>query len=66
MNVANAELGNAIQISVAKKTLDAAKQTGDAMVGLIQDAAQVAKSGRGAVSASPGVTETGGRLDVRG
>lgn len=60
------DVGSAIQIAVARKSLDSFKQTGDAMVGLIQDAAQVAKAGRGAVSPTPGTMEIGRSVDVKG
>jgi hypothetical protein len=67
-------------MAVARKTLDQAEAQGEAAVRMIEDAAAVGASarraglrvtprpdlgtGRGAISARPGATETGQRLDV--
>ncbi|MGP1273278.1 MAG: hypothetical protein ACTS22_08080 [Phycisphaerales bacterium] len=51
---------------IARKILDQAEQQGAQAVAMIRDAAAVSASApRGAVSAVPGPTETGGRLDLR-
>lgn len=70
-----------IGIAVARKTLDAAEAEGQAVLQMIESAAEVGDSarrqgvrvspsggsgaGRGAISARPGPGETGGRLDLR-
>jgi len=63
-NIGNVDVGSSISIAVAGKQLDAAKAQGEAVNSLIKDAADVAKAGRGAVTATPGPTESGGRLDA--
>jgi len=42
--ISQAQLQNQVDVSVAKKTLDAQKQQGDAAVQLIEAAARVSKS----------------------
>lgn len=54
-----------INVAIAKKAQDVAKQQGNAAVALIQDAVAISKSSRGAVSAVPGPAEAGRSLDIR-
>lgn len=65
-SLSNVNVANSVSIAVASKQLDAARAQGEAINSLIKDAASVAQAGRGAVSASPGAGETGGRVDVTG
>lgn len=65
-SLSGVNLASSISIAVAGKQLDATRAQGEAINGLIKDAANVAKAGRGAVSASPGAGEIGGRLDATG
>ncbi|MEQ8316305.1 MAG: hypothetical protein RIE77_10550 [Phycisphaerales bacterium] len=60
----NASVGNSVSMAVASKQLDAARAEGRAVNALIESAAEVARASRGAVSATPGASETGGRVDV--
>ncbi|TVQ62077.1 MAG: putative motility protein [Phycisphaerales bacterium] len=62
--VQQGQVGAAIQIAVARKSLDQAERQGDAMVGLLEDAARFAAETRGSVSPSPASTETGRMLDM--
>jgi len=61
---ANLDLGNQISVAVARKSLDSVERRGEAMVGMIADAAAISEQSRGAVSAVPGPGETGLTLDV--
>lgn len=62
------QIGAAIQIAVARKSLDQVEKQGDAMVGLLEDAARMAsdlaRHGRGSVSPAKAATEAGRLLDV--
>ncbi|MBI1191364.1 MAG: putative motility protein [Tepidisphaera sp.] len=53
--IQQADVQNQISIKVARKTLDAEQQQGDAAIALIKAAAEVAKQ-----------TGAGGKLDVQG
>jgi|GEM_PF-6615151 len=63
-SVQNSQIGAAIQIAVARKTLDQAESQGEAMIGLLEDAARFASESRGRVSPAPASTEAGRLLDV--
>lgn len=65
-SLSNVNVASSVSIAVASKQLDQARAEGRAINSLIQSAASVAKAGRGAVSASPGVGEVGGRVDATG
>ncbi len=65
-SLSNVNVANSVSIAVASKQLDAARAQGEAINSLIEDAASVAKAGRGAVSASASAGETGGNLDTTG
>lgn len=65
-SLSNVNVANSVSIAVASKQLDQARAEGRAINSLIADAANVARSSRGAVSASPGAGEVGGRVDVSG
>ncbi len=58
------DLSSQVSVAVARKTLDAAERQGDALVGLIREAARVGAEARGRIAAEPGPGETGRRLDV--
>lgn len=58
------DVGSQISVSVARKSLDNVEQQGEAMVGLIADAARISEHSRGAVSPVPGSGESGQTLDV--
>lgn len=61
---ANFDLGSQISVAVARKSLDNVERQGEALVGMIADAAAISEQSRGAVSAVPGPGETGLTLDV--
>lgn len=65
-SLSNVNVANSVSIAVASKQLDQARAEGRAINSLIENAADVAQSSRGAVSASPGAGEVGGRVDVSG
>ena len=65
-SLSNVNVADSVGIAVASKQLDAARAQGEAINSLIENAAGVAKASRGAVAASPGAGETGGRLDATG
>jgi len=60
-SLSQAQLGYEVGIAVAKKTLDAAKQEGAAVLSLLQSAVEVQQSGPG--SSGNGL---GGKFDIRG
>lgn len=64
-SLSNASIANSISMAVASKQLDAARAEGRAINALIESAAQVADSSRGAVSAFAGAGETGRLVDAR-
>ncbi|MEM9064979.1 MAG: YjfB family protein [Planctomycetota bacterium] len=64
MTPVSADLGSAISVAVARKSLDTQQAQGDAMVDLISEAAAVGAQTRGAISATPTPSETGQNLDV--
>ncbi|MFI4898584.1 MAG: hypothetical protein ACIARR_12260 [Phycisphaerales bacterium JB059] len=53
-----------IGMAVARKGLDQVERQGEAAVELIKAAAEVGKTSRGRISATPTAGETGRRLDV--
>ena len=61
---ANLDLGTQISTAVARKGLENAERQGEALVGMIADAAAISEQSRGAVSPVPGPGETGQALDV--
>ncbi|MFI4916951.1 MAG: hypothetical protein ACIAS6_10655 [Phycisphaerales bacterium JB060] len=63
--MSNANVANSVSMAVASKQLDQARAEGRAINSLIENAADVAQATRGAVSGSPGASETGGQLDTR-
>ena len=65
-SLSNVNVASSVSIAVASKQLDAARAQGEAVNSLIRDAANVSKASRGAVSASPGPGESGGRVNVTG
>jgi hypothetical protein len=65
-NLTGVDVRSQVDMAVAKKSLDAMKDQGNAMTDLIAQAGEVAKASRGAVSPTPGPGETGGRLDTTG
>mgnify|MGYP006288864269 CR=1 FL=1 len=65
-SLSNVNVANSVSIAVASKQLDAARAEGEAVNSLIEDAAGIAQSSRGAVSASAGPGEVGGQLDRTG
>ncbi len=65
-SLSNVNVANSVSMAVASKQLDQARAEGQAINSLIESAASVAQASRGAVSASPGVGETGGGLDTTG
>jgi len=65
-SLSNVNVANSVSMAVASKQLDAARAEGEAMNSLIQDAASISQSSRGAVSAAAGPGETGGQLDSQG
>lgn len=58
------DTSSSIGIAVASKQLDATREQGQAINNLLEDAARVADASRGAVTATPGPTESGQTLDV--
>ncbi len=65
-SLSNVSIANSVSMAVASKQLDAARAEGRAINALIEGAAQVADTSRGAVSVSPGRGEIGGQIDVTG
>ena len=63
-SLSNVNVANSVGIAVASKQLDAARAEGEAINSLIEDAASVAQTSRGAISANSGIAEPGGRVDV--
>jgi|GEM_PF-5582968 len=66
LSLSNVNVASSVSIAVASKQLDQARAEGRAINSLIENAAGVAKANRVAVSASRGLSEIGGRLDVTG
>lgn len=58
------DLADKISVAVARKSLDAAQEQGDALVELLRAAAQIGSGGRAAIAAQAGPCETGQCLDV--
>jgi len=68
--LASLQTRQAIDVAVAKKSLDSSRQTGDAIVALLEGAVAVAEasgsSGGGRVTVGALVSGLGQHLDVRG
>lgn len=63
-SLSNVSIANSVSMAVASKQLDAARAEGRAINALIEDAAQVADTSRGAVSAFAGASEPGRLVDA--
>jgi len=63
--ISQAELASRVSVAVAKKAQDVSKDTGEAMISLLEGAVKLAReASRGAVSAAASVAETGQNLDA--
>ncbi len=61
----NARLESGLSVLIARKALDVVEEQGAAAISLLEDAAELQRSAaRGAISAVPGPTESGGNLDA--
>lgn len=53
-----------VAFAVAKKSLDMQGQQGEALVAMIESAAEIAKGNTGSVTPAPGSGDGGGMVDV--